>query len=162
MTTVTADPSTIAARLTAANAVLDIIAHRTRISRRKGGWYVSWVNHRLNEISRRWRTNSNGSHFPPWSHHWGHGGTATLALSQLIRWLQDRPVLPLSSWHHWCSDRLYLARSRGAEVCSLLSDAGWPRLVACVLCGKEIEHARDWWDLDGVSGPTCSMSCGNR
>ena len=65
-------------------------------------------------------------------------------------------MLPLSSWHYWTGDRVQIARDHGADVCSILSDAGWPHTVPCVLCGTEITRAVDWWDLDGVSGPMCS------
>lgn len=144
-------------RLNAANAVLAVIAPGTQLVRKPGGWYVRWAKSNGNVIERRWTTRA-GSHYPPWYRHWGHGGTCVLALSQLVRWVRDLPVLPLSSWHHWCSGRVYLARDSGAQVCSSLGDAGWPHHVPCVLCGRELERAVDWWDLNGVSGACCGMS----
>lgn len=141
-------------RINAANAVLDIIAQKTKINRRPGGWFVEWERYGGEVLTRRWSVRS-GGHYPPWYRHWGHGGTCTTALHQLIRWCQDRPVLPLATWHYWCSPTVYLARDRGAEVCSLLSDSGWPHAVPCVLCGIELTGSLDWWDLSGASGPSC-------
>lgn len=154
------DDRTIEA-LRAANDVLYIIAPRTWIIRDKGGWYVEWKRSNGETMRRRW-ARRNGSHYPSWYRHWGHGGTCTLALSQLIRWVQGKPVVPLSSWHHWCGDRIYLARDKGAEVCSRLSDAGWPHGVPCVLCGTMMVRAGDWWDLNGNVGPCCGMTSGCR
>lgn len=141
-------------KIEAANAVLAIIAERTQIERRCSGWYVTWSRSNGDTLSRRWSV-CDGSHYPPWYRHWGHGGTCTQALHQLIRWCQERPVLPLATWHYWCGQQVYLARDRGAEACSLLSDAGWPHNVPCVLCGVDLAGSIDWWGLGGVSGPCC-------
>lgn len=146
--------ATTAARIRAANAALAIIAERTQIERRRGGWYVKWKTYQNVEHSRRWSV-QRGSDRPPWHQKWAHGGTCKTALSQLIRWCKEEPVLPLATWQYWCSPGCYLARDRGAELCSLLSDAGWPRDVPCVLCGVALTGSIDWWDLNGVSGPCC-------
>jgi hypothetical protein len=147
----------VANRLDAANHVLSIIASDTKLVWTRGGWSVEWTRLNGEVIKRRW-SSPNGSHYPVWYRHWAHGGICTLALSQLVRWVGNKSVLPLNSWHYWCGDKMQLARHRGAEVCSKLADTGWPIQVPCVLCGRQIESAGDWWSLGGVEGPTCGIT----
>lgn len=145
-------------KIDAANIVLGLIAPTTAITRERGGWYVSWtVREKL--IGRRWST-SRGSFFPPWYRRWGHGGTCCAALAQLIRWCRGQPVLPLSTWEYWSGERIRLGRERGPEIVQILRSAGWPETVPCVLCGETIQGGMDWWCLDRVSGPCCSMRSG--
>lgn len=143
-------------RLNTANEVLAIIANDTKLVRKCGGWFVEWSRSNEEQLSRRWSVRS-GSHYPPWYRHWGHGGTCALALYQLVRWVKGLPVVPLSTWRYWGGKNVYLAREYGERVNSILADAGWPETVPCVLCGRDLRTAEDWWDLDGVVGPCCSF-----
>ena len=81
-------------RLSACNEVLASFAPDTTIERRRGGWYVCWTASR-GPIARRWRCRGQGF-YPVWFRRWPHGGTATTALSQLIRWLRGQPVIVIS------------------------------------------------------------------
>lgn len=80
------------------------------------------------------------------------------ALSQLIRWLQAKPVLPISVWLYWHEHLLLLPK----EAVDKLSKADYPKTANCVLCGKEIAGPLDWWSLDNISGPCCTWKNGCR
>lgn len=149
-------------KLDAANAVLEILAPSTTIERRKNGWYVTWIGWRDKPMSRRWATAGGSSGYPSWYRHWGHGGTCSQALWQLIRWCQGRPVLPISTWKYWTGKTVAMGRERGTEIIQVLTEAGYPQSVDCVLCGNQIVGGLDWWHLDGVSGPCCGWTSGCR
>jgi hypothetical protein len=138
----------------AANFVLLCLTKDTQIHRRYNGWYVTWSQYDGRRFSRRWATRS-GSFYPSWYRHWGHGGTCTTALAQLVRWCQGKPVLPLSVWSYWVSPTVALGRENGDKIVQRLFEAGYPVVATCVLCGTELTKSLDWWDLDGVSGPSC-------
>jgi hypothetical protein len=138
-------------KLEAANQILHTFAPDTTISPALSGGYQITFNGR----NRRWRTNK-GSDFPVFS--WGHGGTATVALNHLIRWLQDKPVLPLSTWIYWSSETIKLC---DADTVELLRKAGYPETAKCVLCGVQLKSF-DWWSLDKVEGCCCLGNQGCR
>lgn len=137
------------ADLREANRVLGLFAPGTRIERRRGGWWVCWEGPR-GPVGRRWSCRGQ-DFYPVWYGSWAHGGTASTALSQLVRWLRGQPVLPLSSWRHWASPGVGLLSPSGAEI---LRAAGYPEEACCVLCGRRVGRM-DWWSLDGLSGPCC-------
>lgn len=140
------------AKIKVANQVLsDISNGRTKIERRKNGWYVHFYPNQV----KRWQCRKGNSFYPVWQYH--QGGTATTALSQLIRWLQGKPVLPISTWRHWASDTVKLCSENVADI---LLEGGYPEHVDCVLCGNRIKERFDWWNLDGVSGPCCHWQSG--
>lgn len=145
-----------ATRLAAANLVLGSFSD-SRIERRRGGWYVMWAGRR-GKIAKRWCC-SGQDFYPVWARKWAHGGTACTALSQLIRWLRGQPVLPLASWRFWTSDQMKLLPMSAVTE---LQAAGYPTVARCVLCKRELTRGLDWWHLDGVSGPCCSMWSGCR
>lgn len=148
--------------LNAANKALDCFAPGTSIVvKRRVGVCVEWTQHSGKQFSRRWQTQRGQDFYPTWYRHWGHGGTATTALAQLVRWMQGKPILPLATWRHWTGERVYLGQKRGPECVSILEAAGYPETVNCVLCGVEL-RGLDWWSLDGVSGPCCSWTAGCR
>jgi hypothetical protein len=149
-------------RLEPANRVLACFAEETRLEIRNHRIWVVWQSYGGKTMERQWLITRGNSFYPPWHNKWGHGGTATTAMSQLIRWVQDKPVLPMSSWHHWTSERVLLGRDRGPEMIRLLTEGGYPQHVPCVLCGNQIVGGLDWWSLDGVSGPCCHWSSGCR
>ncbi len=141
-----------------ATEVLQCFAAESFIWRRPGGWWVCWdgtIRGKRQLIERRYSVGRGRSHHPPWDRIWGHGGTACEALYQLIRWCRDEPVLPLSAWKYWGSDTVKLIHFD--EALPKLKHMCWPEHVDCVLCGAETDVARDWWDLDGVSGPLCTF-----
>jgi hypothetical protein len=151
-------------RLAAANACLSSFAKESRIERRRGGFYVIWTHYWLpveqrKTFEKRWCTRPGQDFYPPWSNKWPHGGTATTALSQLIRWCRGQPVLPISTWRWWASDKCKLLTSEAVE--RLLAD-GYPEHALCVLCQEQIDGGPDWWNLDGVSGPCCGWTSGCR
>lgn len=143
-------------RLVAANRALECFAPDSKIERRRGGWYVVWENYQNEKISRRWQTKGQ-DWFPTWNRIWAHGGTACRALSQLIRWLRDQPVLCIASWRYWGGESCKLFRN-GKDPVPILLDAGYPEHAYCVLCGRRLDGPIDWWNLNGVSGPCCCYS----
>lgn len=129
------------------------------IEKRKGGWYVCWNDRfRPDHVSKRWQCRGN-DFYPVWHHKYPGGGTSSTALSQLIRWVSRKPVLPISTWRFWASET---CRLLPAEAVDVLLAGGYPERVDCVLCGNRIAGGLDWWRLDGVSGPCCSWRSGCR
>lgn len=145
------------ARLSVANRVLASFFDG-RIERRKGGTYVCWSNKHQGDVSKKWMCRGQ-DFYPVWHHKYPGGGTSSTALSQLIRWIQNKPVLPISTWRMWASERCQLLPSSAVD--ELLS-GGYPERVDCVLCGCVITGGLDWWSLDRVSGPCCGSSSGCR
>jgi hypothetical protein len=148
-------------RLAAAQQILDIIAPTTKIITDRPGIYIQWEQHRGVVMLRRWQLNRGSDSYPVWYGKWGHGGTCTQALAQLVRWLQNKTVLPLSSWKYWTGESVALGQQRRAEIVPILQEAGYPEIVNCVLCNKPTEGL-DWWHLNKVVGPCCGMSRGCR
>lgn len=144
-------------RLGVANQVLAAFTN-SRIERRKSGWYVCWENKSQGEMARRWQCRGQ-DFYPVWYRKWCHGGTASTALSQLVRWLQEKPVLPISSWRYWAGDACKLLDVAYIEV---LLAGGYPEKSTCVLCGRLLGGSLDWWSLDDVSGPCCHYTQGCR
>ena len=144
----------------AANTALKCFAPESHIHWMPGkGWVVSWVICG-NTYHRRWAVRP-GSFYPSWYRKWGHGGTAVTALAQLIRWLRGTPCLSISSWRYWASEPCKLLRHGDHELAigELLAN-GYPERNTCVLCGRVGMDGVDWWSLDGVEGPCCSMRTG--
>lgn len=144
-------------KLETANRVLATFAKSTRIERRKGGWFVCWKNSLGIKMTRRWSTAHGSSFYPTWYNRWSRGGTSVTALAQLIRWLQNRPTLPICTWEMWAGDNYKLVPN---DAIQLLRSGGYPEKATCVLCHKIIEGGFDWWSLNGVSGPCCGWTNG--
>jgi hypothetical protein len=138
-------------KLEAVNSVLEAIAPGTWVEKGSNGWIVSWKNG-SHTLSRRWQTIKGNDHYPVWHHSWGHGGTCCTALSQLMRWLQNRPVFPIGTWKYWTGPTVLLGRGSG-EIVSTLEAAGYPDEAICVVCGESILSGLDWCSLNNVSGP---------
>jgi hypothetical protein len=149
-------------RIDVANEVLQLFAAGTSIEKPKGGVFVTWERWRPpGKVTKRWQCRGSGF-YPVWHRQWGHGGTACRALSQLVRWIQEKPVLPLSTWRFWTGKSVRLGRENGPRILELLAAGGYPESVNCVLCDQQITGSYDWWDLKGVSGPCCNHYSGCR
>lgn len=83
---------------------------------------------------------------------YGFGGTQAYHIGQLIRFIQDRSRHSLDVMPYWTPGER-----------KILEAAGWnnPVKIACVLCGK-ITQSKDWYSLNGISGPCCSMAVCSR
>ena len=147
-------------KLEVANQVLHSFAEDTSIERRRGGWYVCWNDYRGNHYERRWQCRGGQDTYPVWYRAWAHGGTACTALSQLIRWLRDQPVVPIGTWKYWATKQVYLIKD--PQVIQILLDNGYPEVAHCVLCNRILDKGFDWWDLKNVSGPCCHYTKGCR
>lgn len=148
-------------RIVVANAALQCFAADTEIVEGSRGLAVRWQQWRGGTIERRWLVSGGQSFYPVWHHKWAHGGTACTALANLVRWIQGRPVLPLSTWRYWASQKIHLMRDRGGECLQILEAGEYPQHAECVLCGVGLESF-DWWHLNGVSGPCCRYTEGCR
>jgi hypothetical protein len=153
-------------RVDVANIVLQSFAPDTSLRIDAQGYVVVCWNHHGVKTERRWMTRGQ-DFYPIWHRKWGHGGTATTALAQLVRWIKGRPVLPLSTWIYWGGEQCRLMRQQGddngAQAISALRAAGYPETVPCVLCGQTLgSGGLDWWSLDKVTGPCCGMRSGCR
>jgi hypothetical protein len=149
-------------RIQIANRMLESFAPGTWLRLESGYVLVEWKNRALATISKRWMTRGQ-DFYPVWNRQWTGGGTACTALSQLVRWVQGKPVLPASTWRYWAGEKCKLLRHGNWEArLRELTDAGYPDVAKCVLCGNEISGGMDWWSLDGISGPCCSMRSGCR
>jgi hypothetical protein len=142
-------------KLIAANKMLSTFA-QAKIERRLTGWVVVWQSV-SGEVSKRWQVSKGQSFYPIWKDKYPGGGTSQIALSQLIRWLQDKPVLPISTWKMWASKNYGLIKDSDIDI---LLNAGYPQKASCVLCGQQLNRGFDWWCLDSVSGPCCPHYCG--
>lgn len=138
-------------RIDVANEVLNSFSSAL-IEKRKNGIYIIF-RYRDELISRRWQCRGQ-DFYPVWKRKYPGGGTSCIALSQLIRWVQNKPVLPLSSWEYWSGDSCRLVPKESVEI---LKSNKYPQEVKCVRCEKEIIKGIDWWNLNGVSGPCCYM-----
>ena len=146
----------IQSRLDTVNKALALIAPGTIVLQGESGWKVEWADWKGRLMRYRWQAHG---FYPVWERKWGHGGTCCMALTTLMRWLQDRPVFGLSTWEYWLSPTIKLAHGNPALL-QLLKDGGYPQKQMCVRCGQEIEKSAglDWWSLNGKSGPACQNS----
>lgn len=128
-----------------------------RIEKRKSGMYVCWSS-RQGDMAMRWQCR-NQDFYPVWNRKYPGGGTSSTALSQLIRWVQGKPVLPISTWRMWSSEPCKLLPVSAVDH---LLAGGYPEHVECVLCGVQISGHLDWWSLNGTSGPCCGWTTGCR
>jgi hypothetical protein len=139
-------------RLSAANAALAIFSPGTSLEFVGRRAFVRWTGYDKKLVRKQWVTRGGQDFYPTWRGPWG--GTVTIAISQLIRWVQGKPVLPLASFKWWCSETIKLAGDRGNELIITLGTSGYPVEVTCVVCGKP-PKGLDWFNRDGVSGPCC-------
>lgn len=145
-------------RIVAANAMLACFAPDTTLRLESGYVVVEWTDRRGKQ-SRRWLTRGQ-DWYPVWFRHWPHGGTATVALSQLVRFVQGKPVMGFATWRYWAGEGVALIRHGDLEAAlATLKAAGYPEEPKCVLCGQT-GSIGDWWSLSGVSGPCCGMRRG--
>lgn len=151
-------------RMAVAQEVLGLFASGTRLEWRPGrGMFVVWRRWGLDdEVARRWQTSGGQEFYPVWKRQWHHGGTCSTALSQLIRWVQGRPVMPLSSWRWWTGPQVRLGREQGPKILELLRAGGYPETAVCVKCGKAITERLDWGNRGRVAGPICGNMTGCR
>lgn len=146
------------------NEVLKSFANETYLELSGTGHVlVCWSTYRDVSYRKRWQTRGQ-DFYPVWHRRWAHGGTACTALAQLVRWVQGKPVLPISSWEYWAGERCKLLRSGPGpgKVIEILRLNGYPEQAHCVLCGIHLDRSFDWWSLNGVSGPCCDWTHGCR
>jgi hypothetical protein len=142
-------------KLETVNAAIAVFAPGTTVRREKTGWLVEWTTCSGKQCSRRWATEKDNELWPVWHKRWPWGGTCTMALSQLMRWLQERPVFGLGTWEYWVGDSIKLGKP---ELLDILRNGGYPIEQICVKCDRSInckKHGLDWWSLNGTSGPSC-------
>lgn len=157
MTTTKTKPPAVVdpARVAAANAALAVFQPGVRLEFVGRRAFVCWTSSYSGPQRKMWATRGQ-DFYPVWHRRRGDwGGTASRAMSQLVRWCQGKPVLPLGCFEHWCGPDIMLAGDRGPELVGILRAAGYPPSVACVCCGLPPVGGLDWWSHGGTSGPCC-------
>lgn len=117
------------------------------------GLYFEWESptHRGKIIRRRW-TASNG--YPSFHKQLGCGGTQLNAITQLARYCQSNPHLPIEAWEHWASDSVMLWKDKetAQKMLGILRGSSYSKSQNCVLCGKPVEGKWEWGlSLNGKS-----------
>lgn len=141
-------------RIACSNAALAIFAAGVSLEFKGRRCFVKWTAYGGEPTRKQWITSGN-DFYPTWHARRGYwGGTCSTAMSQLIRWCQGKPVLPLGCFRNMCGGGVKLAGERGGELISLLAAGGYPEEVPCVKCGGELKGL-GWYNDGGVSGPGC-------
>ena len=140
-------------KLKAANAALADFAPDTKIEMEGNRIKIA---HPSFPKAKPWRVQAGQDFYPSWYKSWPHGGTACKALSQLVRWLQDKPVLPLSTWRYWSGESIKLGSEETVQVLKL---AGYPAAATCIKCGQLINGQFDWFRVGQKTGPGHVHKC---
>ncbi len=144
------------AKLEIANEVLRSFARNVTISINDKRRVIVSFPYRGESVTKQWMCRGQ-DFYPVWHRQLSCGGTAKTALSQLVRWVKGKPVLPIATWRYWASDTCRLLPRSAVDA---LETFGYPTVVDCVICGEEIAGILDWWSLDGLSGPCCGWTSG--
>lgn len=139
------------ARLKLANDVLDTLYGDFQIHYDKGV-RITWSDYRGNPYSKRWSAERN--FYPPFD--LPTGGTVTVAICQLIRYVQNRNVLPLTTWEYWAGLKIWKVPEMRDKGLALLRDSDYPKYPICVFCGVDLRHkAWDWYSQKGSKLEGC-------
>ncbi len=89
------------------------------------------------------------------------GGTMSVVLGQLTRWIRDQTRSSLWCWEYWCSPTVGLGNSETYPMIAA-STYGNPMKTACIVCGEPAVKSLDWLTCpegEGVGpchlGPRC-------
>ena len=87
----------------------------------------------------------------------GMGGTMAMAVGQLARWIRGQSRVPIAAWKYWASPTILLAGDNGDIMLRYIQESNYDdgKATKCVLCGAN--KCGDWWSLNGVVGPCCSL-----
>ena len=86
------------------------------------------------------------------------GGTASRFISLMGRWVQGKPVLPLTVIRQWAAAPYLLWKqpSRRDEALQLLEESDYPKKATCVFCNHELSSTPwDWFCFGKFNGPGC-------
>jgi hypothetical protein len=153
------DQQTRRDRLAVANTVLRTLGNFELSWQLRRGFCITWQNYKGETHSKRWACDR-GSFYPQVNTgQMGIGGTHTTAISQLVRYCQGRPCLPLNSWRYWGGKSVMLwrdLRDRDTAL-SALENSDYPKTPVCVFCGGDLAGQQwDWYSLrTGVEGCGC-------
>lgn len=142
-------------RLTVANAVLKTFAAGFEIVHEPGkGYCLAWMESR-GRVVKRWMCDR-GSFFPSCHRSVPTGGTHITAISQLIRYCQGKPYLPLTTWKYWAGNTVRLWKDDAERDAGLriLEDSDYQKTPECVFCGRDLTgQSWDWFStIDGIEG----------
>jgi hypothetical protein len=111
----------------------------------KSGLYFEWISptHTDQLIRKRWTASS---FYPSFHKQLGCGSTSLNAITQLARYCQSKPHLPLSAWSHWAGDNVMLWRDKevGQKMIGILKASSYNDPQPCVLCGELIKGKWEW------------------
>lgn len=134
-----------------ANRALDLLMPGTEMSIHNGRVCLK-PDYPPNSPAKQWRLRPGSGSWTYTRYHWG--STSQAAIANLVKWVQGRPCVPLSTWEYWASTRVKLARDRGRDLVALLRSSGYPEKAYCILCGRHVTSF-DWWSRGRVNGPVC-------
>lgn len=142
-------------RLELANKVLKTLGDFELSWQPRRGLCISWT-WRGTCFTKRW-TCDRGSFYPRFdTGSMGIAGTGTTAISQLVRYCQGKPCLPLSSWRYWGgkSVRLWTELRDRCIAIALLENSDYPKAPICIFCGSNLTGQQwDWYSLNtGTEG----------
>lgn len=104
-------------KLAACNEVLKLFAPESQIEQCGSVFRICWTRHDGMKFIEEWPNSS-----------WPHGGRASDALGELLKWLQGQQVVGLDlSWERWVGHPCYLLHDSALEI---LKKAGYPQEVA--------------------------------
>jgi len=105
---------------------------------------------------KQWVSMSPGSFYPRWKAP-DQGGTGTIAMAQLVRYVLGKPLLPMGWW------RRVVEVGMEPEILDVAKSIGWPESHPCCLCGETLTTGYDWWSLGKTEGICCWMGeCRNK
>lgn len=137
-------------RIEAANVVTSILCRLALVWIARKGLFVRYPSGTL----QRWATVPNNPFVPAWRTSNKTSPARLAMLSQLCRWVLNRPVLGLDYWRYWLSV-CDLPDRTAARVIHALADAGYPSASLCGRCGTPIPSAATWLL---ATGPVCPPS----
>lgn len=151
-------------RLDEVNAVLAIVMHdspegRARlVTRLDSNRIMLRITGRLKDGTERWRDvdasiRSDGLWLANSGKPRPFCGTEEQAIVQLIRWARGLPRRPRDWWWYVTGPGVRLGGFPLLEAVVKSSYFADEAAVSCVRCGKR--DPRDWWSLDGLTGPAC-------
>lgn len=123
-----------------------LTVHNNRIN-------LFWIDYKGESHEKKWECR-HGSWYPTIHKKVPTGGTHITAISQLVNWVRDRPVLPVPTWEHWCSDTVGMKPKD--EILSILRNSDYPQKYECQWCGSP--KNLDWYDFGKHSGLGCRHS----
>lgn len=147
-------------RIEAANKALQTFADAEIYENTKPNKHlrVTWrtedpITGEAEEHDCRWLTKKQSDFLPGFHKDWPVI-ESQMALTMLVRWIQLKPVLPLSIWEGW--QRSVPTLEKAIQI---LRENGYPETAHCYRCNRKLDDNFEWRSEghgpSHRSGPTC-------